>query len=383
LGADPDRFLIVQLAVRLVEHAKLGLGLTTGATREELSRALDLSTSAVDAIRAEVPRFAREGTLPSSWSSPYSLPLLPDLLRLALENRRAAGPSAQHDLQAEVDALHNAVCRQHAGESTRLQESKLRALAEVAAGAGHEINNPLAVISGQAQYLLSSEHEPARRKALHTIVGQTQRIHQVLTGLMQFARPQPPQKQPVDLGGLLREVHDGLQQLADERQVQLQLPETPPPLTLLVDAAQMRTVLTALVKNAIEAAPPAGWARLSIERMSSGALTLTMEDSGVGPNPHDREHLFDPFYSGRKAGRGRGLGLSTAWQLARLHGGEVRYEGSEPTRFVLRLPGEAVVGQASALVPPPRTSEDACPTTAAEDGLGLSLAHGNGIAAHG
>src|SRR5262249_43046394 len=97
LGAGPDRFLIVQLGVCLVEHAKLGLGLTTGATREELSRALDLSTATVDGIRAEVPRFAREGTLPSSWSSPYGLALLPDLLRLALANRRAAGPSAHND----------------------------------------------------------------------------------------------------------------------------------------------------------------------------------------------------------------------------------------------------------------------------------------------
>src|SRR5205814_621844 len=98
---------------------------------------------------------------------------------------------------------------------------------------------------------------------------------------------------------------------------------------LLVDPAQMRTVLTALIRNAIEAAPPAGWARLSIEQTPNG-LALVMEDSGPGPTLADREHLFDPFYSGRKAGRGRGLGLSTAWQLARLHGGLVRFDGTEP-----------------------------------------------------
>ena len=56
----------------------------------------------------------------------------------------------------------------------------------------------------------------------------------------------------------------------------------------------------------------------------------------------EREHLFDPFYSGRKAGRGRGLGLPTAWRLARQHGGDVRFAGAEPTRFVLTLPAETL-----------------------------------------
>ena len=51
----------------------------------------------------------------------------------------------------------------------------------------------------------------------------------------------------------------------------------------------------------------------------------SLEDNGPGPTPLDREHLFDPFYSGRKAGRGPGLGLPAAWQLARQHGGDVRH----------------------------------------------------------
>ena len=72
-------------------------------------------------------------------------------------------------------------------------------------------------------------------------------------------------------------------------------------------------------------------------------LEWVVEDSGSGPSPTQREHLFDPFYSGRQAGRGRGLGLPTAWRLAQGHGGEVRFEASAegPTRFVLSVPLEA------------------------------------------
>ena len=63
---------------------------------------------------------------------------------------------------------------------------KLEALAEFAAGAAHEINNPLAVISGQAQYLLGHEAETVRQQSLQKIISQVQRIHLVLTELMQL-----------------------------------------------------------------------------------------------------------------------------------------------------------------------------------------------------
>jgi signal transduction histidine kinase len=375
LGADPDRFLIVQLAAALVEQAGYGLHLRTGVAPDELRAALDLPVAAVEEISAQLPDWARAAALPASWSAPASLALLPDLLTLALDHRRRGGRAVRAALHAEVDALHDAVARQKRGAAEDLREHKVRALAELAAGAGHEINNPLAVISGQAQYLLCSEAEPGRRKALQTIVGQTQRIHQVLTGLMQFARPPAPQREPVDLEGLVRDVLACLQDLADERQVRLQGPEPVPSLTLNVDPGQMRTVLSALVRNAIEAAPAAGWARLQIGRTPDDGLAFVIEDSGPGPTATDREHLFDPFYSGRKAGRGRGLGLPTAWQLARQHHGDVRFEGGSPTRFVLELPAEAV---SAAVVPLPAVTE-----VANVPALGLLPPGANGIPAHG
>jgi two-component system NtrC family sensor kinase len=169
LGADPERFLVVQLAVSLVNQVGLGLNMQIGASGHELAAAVDLPAAALEQIRTDVPCFANMATPPVTWSSPSGLALLPDLLRLGLENRRWPGRTSFELLHARVDALHDGVARQKASESQRLHESKLRAMAELAAGAGHEINNPLAVISGQAQYLLLSEQEPARRKALQTI----------------------------------------------------------------------------------------------------------------------------------------------------------------------------------------------------------------------
>jgi two-component system NtrC family sensor kinase len=66
-------------------------------------------------------------------------------------------------------------------------------------------------------------------------------------------------------------------------------------------------------------------------------ITFTIEDSGPGLTAEAAEHAFDPFYCGRTAGRGRGLGLATAWRLARQNGGDLRFDptAAPVTRFIL------------------------------------------------
>src|SRR5207253_265203 len=112
-----------------------------------------------------------------------------------------------------------------------------------------------------------------------------------------------------------------------------------------VDVEQVRIALTNLLRNAIEASPTEGWARLVLAPPMPGSpVEVVVEDSGPGPEPAQADHLFDPFFSGRSAGRGRGLGLPIAWRLARLQGGDVRLEPTrpgQPTRFVLTLPRPA------------------------------------------
>ena len=235
-----------------------------------------------------------------------------------------------------------------------MQQQKMSALAELAAGAGHEINNPLAVISGQAQYLIkklareqelggfedsdSPKHE-IFADSLKRIVTQTERVHQILSDLMQFARPVPPQPVPVDVASL---VHDALalhQDLADQRRVRLVCDDSHETVDVFGDPRQSRTALSCLVRNAIESAPEDGWAGVKVHIGESG-VDICVEDNGPWPAPTVRDHMFDPFFSGRAAGRGRGLGLPTAWQLARQNGGDVFFDPlcEERTRFILHLP---------------------------------------------
>jgi two-component system NtrC family sensor kinase len=361
--ADPVLFPLTRLAIEEARRRGVDLGLGNGAFAAADRAALLLPEgqdldSGVGVGGAESSRrtvslqVVLEDSAPPTLDfslPPRDVPLLRDLLGAAAENRCLREQPLHAHLEQEIDALHRALEEQVHGEAQRLQCGKLSALAEFAAGAGHEINNPLAVISGQAQYLLSHESdwfhecaEDAPRKALEAIVAQTRRIHGILRDLMQFAKPAPPSPGWLDLPALLGEVAAALSELAAQRRVRIEAALQPERLAVYADAGQLRIALSCLLRNAIEAAPTDGWARLVLRRPIDGEpVEVAIEDNGSGPEAAHRPHLFDPFYSGRAAGRGRGLGLPIAWRLAQLQGGDVRLEPPrrhEPTRFVLTLP---------------------------------------------
>lgn len=338
LGADIDLFRMVQLAVSLGQQHGLPLRPAVGAPAAVNLAALALPPEQLGGLDRAIASWMAEDLSTTTWQSPAFAPLLRDLLELAAEHRRQVDLPVIENLEADTDKLHQALRAQRQTEEARLQSLKLSALAEFAAGAGHEINNPLAVISGQAQYLLAQEPDPSRQRALQKIIDQAQRIHQILTELMQFARPPRPQPQSIDAGDVMREVAAGLTDVAAQRQVQLVCPLPEVPVLLHLDPRQARTALAALLRNAIEAAPADGWAGVRVEA-GVEHVDFVVEDNGPGITPAQREHLFDPFYSGRQAGRGRGLGLPIAWQLARVNRGQVRCDSMEsPTRFVLSFP---------------------------------------------
>jgi two-component system, NtrC family, sensor kinase len=368
LGADPGLFAVVQLAVSLAQErpdAEVCLRLRVGTPLDQAADTLGIAAEALGGLREEAR--GQPACPIAAWRHPAGEALLPDLLALAVEHRRLRDGLELARLEDEVDRLQQGLASQCGGETERLQKQKLSALAEFAAGAGHEINNPLAVISGQAQYLLrrhglagdqaplpgvestNGHAEPSLNgvslsSGLETIIQQTQRIHHLLRDLMQFARPPQPRKQVTDLGDLVREACASLAEFAAARGVRIEQADLAAadhhgPLLLEVDPAQVRTALACLLRNAVEAAPAEGWAAVRVQLPASEHVEVIVEDNGPGLQGTQREHLFDPFYSGRQAGRGKGLGLPTAWRLARQNGGDVELASPrDPTRFLLRLP---------------------------------------------
>ncbi|MEN6405916.1 MAG: HAMP domain-containing sensor histidine kinase [Thermoguttaceae bacterium] len=209
-----------------------------------------------------------------------------------------------------------------------LETEKLEAMAEFAAGAGHEINNPLTVISGRAQLLLREETDPERRHALALISAQAMRVYEMIADMMLFARPPKPERQTIELIGWIDALVADLTARAVAQETTLCRVGADGPLTLDVDPAQLNVALRAMYQNSLEALGSGG--RVEIDAaVEDSWVKIRVRDDGPGIQPEERRHLFDPFYSARQAGRGLGLGLSKAWRIVTNHGG--RIDVAEPT----------------------------------------------------
>ena len=215
-----------------------------------------------------------------------------------------------------------------------LEQAKLAALAEFAAGAGHEINNPVATIVGRAQQLLRGETDPAKRHALATIVGQAYRIRDMIGDLMVFARPPEPEPTRFDLAATARDVVESQRENAGAREIELAASETAD-VYVWADRSQIAVALAEMLRNAIEASPENGRIEIALSERDD-SIVCEVIDEGTGFLPEEREHAFDPFYSGRQAGRGLGFGLPKAWRIVTGAGGTIEIDSSG-NRTVVRI----------------------------------------------
>lgn len=218
-------------------------------------------------------------------------------------------------------------------------QDKLEALAEFAAGAGHEINNPLATIIGRAQQLLKDEKDVQRRQMLLTIGAQAYRIRDMIGDAMLFGRPPRPELADVNL---LDAVSRVIEKQADElHQAGCQVTvEIPAALTIRADATQLATVTSELIRNARQAAHEGG-GKIGIRvEVETPFIRIEITDCGKGFTENEVLHAFDPFFSGRQAGRGLGFGLPKCWRIVDQHQGSIEIQSTSggPTLVCVKWP---------------------------------------------
>jgi signal transduction histidine kinase len=223
-----------------------------------------------------------------------------------------------------------------------LETAKLEAMKELAYGAGHEINNPLANISARAQTLLRAETDPERRRALAAINTQAFRAHEMIADMMLFARPPQPRLAACDAGSILKTLVSELTATAEELDVRLQLDLPEDSVSILADHTQIAAAVRCLLVNSLEALPTGGEITIALRDAAAQSpwITISVTDNGPGIPAEIRAKIFDPFFSGREAGRGLGLGLSKAWRLITQHGGRIELESRPQTgaSFTILLP---------------------------------------------
>ncbi|HOK94974.1 MAG TPA: HDOD domain-containing protein [Anaerohalosphaeraceae bacterium] len=221
--------------------------------------------------------------------------------------------------------------RQARSELTRRQS--LEGLAQMAAGAAHELNTPLAVISGRAQLLLTAEEDPDKKQMLRQIQQRTEEISQIISDLMAFAQPAAPQKRTVPIDELLRKAIDKTRMEAGLSALEITISgaEQAPP--VYVDAHQVIQSLSYILMNALQSYK-GGSGPIWIDCLAGSderSAVVAIRDAGCGMDADTLAKAVQPFFSYRPAGRRRGMGLAHAQRLLLLNGGRLSLD-SKPDK---------------------------------------------------
>ena len=224
-----------------------------------------------------------------------------------------------------------------------LRNEKLLAIKHLAYGASHEINNPLANISARAESLLAGEQDPDRRQKLAMISQQAYRAHEMISDLMLFANPPKLNLAPFNIKELLESALCELQSFANTKNVVLNLTcddVEPDDFSVHADKTQISVAIKAVIQNSLEATPGNGSIECCLACNQKRGVVVTISDIGMGIDESISKNIFDPYFSGREAGRGLGFGLSKSWRIIQLHGGSIDVLPNSPrgTKVVINIP---------------------------------------------
>lgn len=253
----------------------------------------------------------------------------------ALARRRDYALALVDERTAELEA---SVSQLEAAQEQLLRQERLAAIGELASAVGHELRNPLGVITN-AHYLLRSRLDQAggdenASRHLATAEREVGAATLIVSDLLDFARAREPVRAPVDVAELMDEVEAVIPPppgISIERE---NAPNCPP---AMADRDQLRQVLLNLVTNAYEAMPDGGTIRIAVGA-SDGQIRVTVSDPGIGMDSEAATRLFEPFFT-RKA-RGIGLGLAVTKRIVDSHGGAISVQTApgEGTTFTVDLP---------------------------------------------
>lgn len=258
----------------------------------------------------------------------------------------------------ELESLY-ADMERRINESSRqlVLGERLASVGFLAAGVAHEINNPLGIITGQAE-LAERRAERAgdtdTAEALRTIRDEAFRCSKITQKLLALSRGGTETRQTLDLVAIAQSTIESLRDLPRVGGRRIELAEPDGPQRVHADESQMKQVLLNLLTNAVEATDgERGEVSVSVGRLGD-MIALTVADNGRGLDEAELGRVFEPFYTDRRGANepGTGLGLSITHAVVAEHGGTIRATSDGPgrgARFIVELPalaGDAGPGDA-------------------------------------
>jgi putative nucleotidyltransferase with HDIG domain len=203
--------------------------------------------------------------------------------------------------------------------------SALVGLAEMASGAAHELNTPLAVISGRAQLLMDTEDDPQKKQMLQQMIDRTQEVSQTIHDLLAFAEPSKPLPVATDIRALIDEAMAQAAVKLGAKSIEVEVAGIDELPQVLIDPAQITPAIVNILVNSQEAYPgSAGPVTITASADDqAGLVSIDIADSASGMSADILARATQPFFSAKPAGRQRGMGLAHAKRFIQLNGGSM------------------------------------------------------------
>ncbi len=254
----------------------------------------------------------------------------------------AAAAAAQHEGAKRLgERLAEANRRLAATQADLVDTRSMARLGELAAGAAHEMNNPLTVLSGNAELLASRLLDDENRNRALGIVDAAKRLSDLITSLHLFADPPKPKPSRVNLRELIQssiaEAKKRATLAARGATPQTRLKVADELSDAYLDQRHVGGALTEVIVNALESRPRSPVEVRAFVGLADSRLVLQVADDGVGMTEHAQRHACDPFFSEKPAGRQTGLGLSRARRLVELNDGELTFESAVDSGTTMRI----------------------------------------------
>ncbi len=217
------------------------------------------------------------------------------------------------------------------------QSERLAAVGQMAAGIGHEINNPIMNIMSLASLMdkdISGEQE-ALKKDIQAIQKEGLRCSRIVQGILNFARESEPRYENFDMAVLINDTVALLQHKFDRTGISLDI-NLEQPLYMDGDSGQLQQVLVNILLNAAHASPDNS--SIGIRALKDNSkIVLEISDQGSGISESVMMQVFDPFFTTREEGKGSGLGLSVSYGIIKKHGGMISMDNREDRGVVVRI----------------------------------------------
>jgi PAS domain S-box-containing protein len=230
-------------------------------------------------------------------------------------------------------------------EQQLIASGRLVSLGEITASMAHEFNNPLGIVMGFAQDLMS-ELDPAdpHHRYLKIIDEETKRCQKIIQELLQFSRPSAAELRPTEIEKLVEKSAHLVENRLYQQKIELSLDVDRELPLVQADAQQLEQVLINVYLNAVDAMPHGG--KLTVSAKSppptngdQPLVILSVADSGFGIDVENQAKIFLPFFTAKKT-KGLGLGLPICERIIKNHGGRIEFSSvpGEGTTFRIYLP---------------------------------------------